>query len=157
MRHTPELFKRTLLSLAFLALAGVCQSRAASDVHIVRLTMPKVQASLNAFTDFAELLKSNPPLLQAYKEIAKESGDDDNSMSTALHKLQEKDSRVAVPFAKAGVSPGEAASTLVSLMGAGMQDAALKGKSLPPDTDPVVLDNLKFYRQNKDALTTAMA
>ena len=38
-----------------------------------------------------------------------------------------------------------------------MQDALLKpGQSLAPNADPVMVDNPKFYRQNKDALTDAM-
>jgi hypothetical protein len=148
--------KATLLGLV-LSLGIAFQASAAKN-DITPLTMPKIQSTLEAFTNLGELLASDPALAKQFKEEAKrEEGDTDktgdNALPTALRKLQAKDGRVGAAFSKAGISTDEASLVIGNLVATAMGDAMLQGKPIPKDMDPALAENLKFYRQHKQELT----
>jgi hypothetical protein len=148
--------KATYLSLLCFGLA--VQARAA-DKDVTPLTMPKIESTLNAFTNLGELLTSDPALAKQFKAEAKAQSDSDKNgdkaLPIAVQKMQAKDGRVGAAFSKAGISADEASLVLQNLIAAAIGDGMLQGKPIPKDMDPALADNLKFFRQHKDELTAS--
>ncbi len=149
-------FTKTILLVTLLTIPTYCQTKSDKPV---RLTMPKVNAAVSGFTNFGELLASDAELRKQSKEIEKSlpGKDDDGKLGLLVKKLQEKDSRVATAFSKAGIPAQEAALTLQMLMVSALGEAMLQpGQPIPKDMDPALADNLKFVREHKAEITPAL-
>lgn len=143
---------RAVLLTALLLAPAYCQDKEAKSLH---LTMPKAEATLKAFTKMGELLSSEPALRKQFKALETSLADNegDEKLGIMVKRLAEKNSRFADVFSKAGIEPQEAAATIQVLMAAAVGDAMLQpGQPIPNDMDPILADNLRFFRQHKEEL-----
>jgi hypothetical protein len=159
VHHLRMVLCKSTLAFALVLIPAFSQTKATDGQQIVRLTLPKLQAALTAFSNFGQLLASDPALAKQYKEINKSLSDKDGdeTLGGSLARLQAKDPRVGSAFTKAGISIQEAAPTLQMLMAAAMADAMMQpGQPIPKDMEPALAENLKFYRQHRQELAPSI-
>jgi hypothetical protein len=129
-----------------------------NEIDSFRLSMPKIQATLSAYTSLVEAVASDPALAARFKAEEKKLEDTNgrDTMSLTAQRLQAAEPRVAAAFTKAGISAKEAGMTMECLvgvmLGAGMLEAT---KTEAAGLPAYVRENIAFYRQNKDAIMTA--
>lgn len=150
---------RKATSLGLVLCLGIAFQASGAKNDVTPLTMPKIQSTIDAFTNLGELLASDPALAKRFKEESKKDDDadkhDEQALPNALEKLQAKDGRVGAAFSKAGISVDEASQVFANVFATALGDAMLEGKPIPKDMDPALAENLKFYRQHKEELTAA--
>ena len=154
------MLKHTSFKLAALVLLGAVsafpQAKPAADIDSFRLSMPKINAMISAYSGFIELLGSDPALAAQFKQVKKTLPDTNGRDTMGLTAGKMADSRVSAVFAKAGISPKETTMTMECLLGVIMGDGMLEAtKTAPKNLPPFVAENLAFYRANKAEVQAA--
>jgi hypothetical protein len=163
--RTPILGKVT--AVAILAVTAFSQTpskstKPASSADSFRLSMPKVEATVNAYVNLFEVLAADPLLRQrwkAQKAALQDSGEDTNGRDTTsmVAAKMASDPRIASAFAKAGITPKEAGMTMETLVGSMLGSAMLESSGKRAGELPAgfVKENVEFARANKAAIQAA--
>lgn len=135
--------------------ASLMMAQSKDEMEGFRLTLPKVQSTIMAYSNLFELLGADEGLavkFRAAKKALPETNGRDTIGLTA-QKLAASDSRIPAAFAKAGISPKEAGMTMECLVAVIFGSAMLEAsKTTPKNLPAFVSENLGFYEQNKAAV-----
>ena len=147
---------RYLLFAILLTVPSFSQTKAEAEAF--RLSMPKIQATLSAYTNLFDVLAHDPTLVARWKaEKAKLTDTNGRDTLSLVSQRLSSDPRVAAAFTKAGITPKEAGMTMEtlvgSMLGAAMLESAGAKAGLPKG---FVKENVDFAKAHKDEIAAAM-
>ena len=132
----------------------------AAEVDVFRLSLPRINATISAYTSLIDLLASDPGLAAKFKDASKSLPDTNgrDTLSLTAAKMQAIDPRVGSVFTKAGIDAKEAGMTMECLIGVMLGDGMLQGAKAEEKNVPAyVAENIASYRANKPAVEAASA
>jgi hypothetical protein len=155
-----SILKTAAIALFTLTSAFPQAKPVAGEVDSFRLSLPRINATVSAYTSLIDLLASDPGLAAKFKDTSKSLPDTNgrDTISLAAAKMQAIDPRVGSVFTKAGITAKEAGMTMECLIGVMLGDGMLQGAKAEEKNLPAyVAENLAFYRANKPAVEAALA